>query len=106
MSDKPKFLPATPPDYDCLKTQQYFRHLLNDKIHFCGCGSVDKWGVLLAMLERSEAQGSFYKPWNDWPGDAVEFVAHVMDGWGLTEHGGSVGHAWLTDEGKFALIFL
>ncbi len=96
-------------DYEDKKTQQYFRHLLSDKIKLCGCGSVDKYGILLAMLERAEAKGdkgSFYEPWQDIGGGGVEFIAHVMDGWGLLEHGTSIGNSWLTDDGKALLEFL
>lgn len=96
--------------------QKHVRAVL-DKINLCGCGSVDRWGIIFQMMKRGESHGpgkesmgSFYDPMRDGnfdlSADAVEFIAHTMEGWGLLEHGTSVGHAWLTEDGEFFLAFL
>jgi len=87
----------------------------------CRCGSVDSWGLVLAMLERSESiharhdpsgkhgQKGFFDPMPefDLSSSAVEFIAHIMGGsWGLLDHGSSIQYAWLTDSGKELLEFL
>lgn len=82
------------------------------KIPLCGCGSSDKmWQIVEAMLDRAadhETKGSFYDPMPDLElsGTAVEFAAQVLDTSGMTEHGGGIGWAWLTEPGKLVLLFL
>ena len=93
------------------KQQQELRHILSDKIHFCGCGSDEaKWVLLQKLLERAEDQQvgdpGYYAPLNDIPGYAVEFMAHALDGWGLIEHGTSIGYCWLTTRGEKVLAWL
>lgn len=97
-------------DYANKAYQRRMRHALNDQIQMCGCGTVEhKWPLLLAMLERAEdhkTRGYFYDAMGDIPPRAVEFIAHAMDGWGLLEHGTSIGGAWLTQDGSEVLAFL
>lgn len=92
------------------KVQQRYRHLLNDDIRMCGCGSETKWHIIKMFLERSEhaeeGRESFYQPMGEICGEAVEFIAHVLDGWGLLEHGSSIGWAWPTQKGRDVLAFL
>lgn len=91
------------------KQQRELRHILSGNVKFCGCGSDEsKWALLKKLLERAEdAKGpSFYEPLDDIPGYAVEFMAHALDGWGLLEHGSSIGYCWLTDKGKKVLAWI
>ena len=85
--------------------QQQMRRLL-DK--FCGCGTDEgKWGMLLELLERAATrQVSFYEPIGDIPPRAVEFMAHVLDHWGMTEHSFSIGYTQLTEDGEKVLAWL
>lgn len=70
---------------------------------FCGCGNPGAvWQVILDELARCEG-GTGKK----WPETGHEYLAaYVVDYAGMTEHGGSVGGAWLTPEGEEALKFL
>lgn len=91
--------------YEEKSEQRKIRHLLNDKL--CGCGSGNQWDVMYRLLLRAETHdASFYDPMGDIPANAVEFMAHVLDSWRLTEHGGGIGYSWLTPEGKDMLEFL
>lgn len=73
----------------------------------CGCGTTEKWGILLLMLERAtDRDKSFYDPIGDVPGAWVEFIAMVLDSHGFIEHGTSIGCAWLTPKGNAVLSFL
>jgi hypothetical protein len=97
--------------YEEKATQRYFRGILCDRINLCGCGSGTNFEVLLAMLERAEShEGKVSKSFYDSLGDicprGVEFIAHVVDGWSLIDHGSGIGWAWLTDDGKAVLEFL
>jgi hypothetical protein len=96
------------------------------KMPFCGCGDPTlMWKIVLAMLERIETsvKSGYYdetgRPRNpplpscydpmpeyDLSGNAVQFVAHVLNNANLTEHGTSVGFGWLTAPGALILRFL
>jgi len=69
----------------------------------CGCDSPGKvYDVLLKYLERlsKDKTGSGYKT-------AYElFFLYAVDHCGITDHGTSIGYAWLTEDGKQALEFL
>lgn len=99
---------ANADNYEDLKVQQQIRHAFSD-LGLCGCGSDDKHAILLAMLERAEAKGSFYEPLGDLlNARAVEFIADVMSSsrWDLLEHGTGIGCAWLTEKGELLLRFM
>ena len=73
----------------------------------CGCGEPDRVDkMMLAYLASREADG--------WPKpapagvseDAALLLSYLADMAQWTEHGGSVGGAWLTDEGLEALANL
>ena len=72
---------------------------------FCGCGLPDlAWQAIKEELDRvsqEHAKRSYLKDAGEW-----YVVAYLLDHLGLTEHGGSVGAAWLTIEGERALAFL
>lgn len=79
--------------------------LVTTELGWCGCGdpeAVDK--VMLAYLRSRAAE--------DWPDpegvsdDAVLLLAYIADALRWTEHGSSVGGAWLTDDGRKALANL
>ena len=94
-------------DYAVQANQRKIRHIFNDDMQLCGCGTDSKYEIVKSMLERAEARGSFYEPLGDTlSAEAVEFIAHVMDHWKLLEHGGSIGYAWLTENGETILQFL
>ena len=69
---------------------------------FCGCGNPEMaWGeVRLHLTSRREADYGQRFDGKDY------IIAYLLDHYGLTEHGGNVGGAWLTDEGVDALEFL
>lgn len=81
--------------------------LLEIKKMICGCGNPDLvWATIRDYLKERE----------DWANDRIEWkpletgkdylLAYLMDHFGLTEHGGSVGGAWLTVEGERTLRYL
>ncbi len=73
----------------------------------CGCGAPeDAYGSVLQHLELRELP--YERRPKEWPyGDARDlFMAYVLDSWGYTEHGGSIGGSWLSESGKGLLRFL
>lgn len=90
--------------------KRYLRHEIFWKKGLCGCGSGTSYQVLFELLERADSDNDarlgFYKPFEDASARWAEFGGHALDAMGLTSHGGSIGWAWLTDEGKLLLRFL
>jgi hypothetical protein len=83
-----------------------------DGLGLCGCGDQDRLRELLVQYLSLVAERV---PEADWTaiwhrleamGDAGMLLSFVCDAAGWTEHGGSVGGAWLTDEGRAALADL
>lgn len=80
--------------------QQELRAFLDE--HFCGCGSPpDAYGALLRLL-RLHPLHSNRAAFDEWITDSgVEYLLlYWLDHAGLTEHGGTVGGAWLTPKGE------
>jgi hypothetical protein len=85
-----------------------------EELKFCGCGDPEGTQDWLQRVLTS-LKGS-PDPWVDWADrvavlnsdlDAMRyFVLYVLDAMGLTEHGGSVGGAWLTAKGRKFLVEL
>lgn len=95
---------------------------------FCGCGDpVSVWREVHAYLKMTDARskavqaisaddmGRIYSdktimaslpPRYELIGPLQYLLAYVLDDYGLTEHGTSIGGAWLTEEGEKALAFL
>lgn len=84
------------------------------ELGWCGCGSpedVDR--MMLAYLRNIEARWTVRKDedaphwgWRATEGlstDAETLIQYMADALGWTEHGGTVGGAWLTDDGHVAL---
>lgn len=75
---------------------------------FCGCGNPEAaWQVIRNYLHEFSLMG------DDWGKRTLEIetgeqyiVAYLLDHLKLTEHGGSVGGSWLTDDGEEVLTFL
>ena len=86
-----------------------------DELKFCGCGlpeEVRAWllGIMTALAKRG---GGTWTEHSEMvatigadPDMIFYFVMYVLDAMGLTEHGGSVGGAWLTDKGRQLLVEL
>lgn len=73
----------------------------------CGCGQPERVDAMMLAYLESRAGEGFPKP--DPAGvseDAALLLAYLADMLDWTEHGGSVGGAWLTDEGERALAHL
>jgi hypothetical protein len=73
--------------------------------NFCGCGANED--VLALVRDRLRAindERTEATPPGDDP--LAWLLAYVLDSADLTEHGGSVGYAWLTDKGKEVLAVL
>jgi len=81
---------------------------------WCGCGDPDSVLDLVRRYLETTAWA-----WEDWGArhqernahaqmdqDAWMLLEYVCDAAGWTEHGGSVGGAWLTEEGRHALSIL
>lgn len=84
------------------------------RINLCGCGTEAHWEVIKYLLERADALDKqsldwthgFYGKADDASERWVEFGAKVLDHFELLEHGGGIGYAWLTDDGRFLLEWL
>jgi hypothetical protein len=76
------------------------RKFLEDK--FCGCGQPEAAAAALLRLLRLHPLHSNREAFEQWiSDDGIEMLLlYTLDAWKLTEHGGSVGGAWLTEEGK------
>lgn len=68
----------------------------------CGCGEPWRvWEWIAARLEQVMVE------WWDSPNSGAEwFALYALDRKGLVEHGGSLPHCWLTDDGMVMLGFL
>lgn len=69
---------------------------------FCGCGSPEEASRALLQLLRLHPLFEHYGELHDWIGDiGPEYLLlYMLDRFELTEHGGSVGGAWLTEKGE------
>lgn len=84
------------------------------KVDFCPCGRPEStWATLKMLLDRGNRDkngwgdgNSFYDPMDGATDAWVEFAAKCIDKFGLIEHGGGIGGAWLTDEGLLLWDFL
>jgi hypothetical protein len=81
-------------------TRQDLRVFLSDR--FCGCGSPEAASGALLRLLRLHPLHENRAEFDAWmPDDGIEYLLlYMLDGWGLTEHGGSVAYAWLTSTGE------
>ncbi|MGR9130754.1 hypothetical protein ACU8NX_18560 [Rhizobium leguminosarum] len=82
-----------------------------DQLGFCGCGSPEEVHKFvcdcLGAFDREKQEPEWHDAieliketvTND-PENAAYFIAYVLDTLNLTEHGGTVGGAWLSDRGK------
>lgn len=72
---------------------------------FCGCGMPEEASRALLRLLRLHPLYENQDELQEWiPDDGVRYLLlYQLDRLELTEHGGSVGGAWLTDKGKAAL---
>jgi hypothetical protein len=84
---------AAAAEHEALRTVQQFAHWLD----LCECG--DGAGVVLAPLKAALSRfgdDGFLQPGGD---RSQDFWLYLIDGWKLTEHGGSVYGSWLTRAG-------
>lgn len=102
--------------------EAYFYH---EKLNWCSCGDpeaakrcirdyldiinldYDNREQFMAAYEQKQADmkkrfGATYV----YDNELLLCLAYAMDGAGFTEHGSSIGGAWLTDEGKMFLFLL
>lgn len=84
--------------------------IINRAMGWCGCGNPENIDLLfLWELRYLSTEDRFkiddvswkwrYKNHTERMGTARDIVGYILDVMGATEHGGSVGGAWLTDEG-------
>lgn len=74
------------------------------ELGWCGCGEPERVDEMMLAYLQSRVGEDYPKP--DPVGvspDAVPLLAYMADALGWTEHGGSVGGAWLTDNGYVAI---
>lgn len=68
-----------------------------DYAKLCSCGDPELfWKNIFWHLEQYKRDGKFAEP------DYIEkhyVMVHVLDSWDLTEHGGSVYGAWISESG-------
>lgn len=80
------------------------------KLNWCGCGmpyqAVETVGKFLRCLEkdevdeRKEAMEKAFGTRSVYDNELLLCLAYTMDAAGLTDHGSSIGWAWLTQDGK------
>lgn len=82
-------------------------HEAIDLLGICGCGSGEVVGFIAECMtqRRDDAPNlidhrKITELVKKWPDVAAEFILHVLDDQGLTEHGSSVYGSWPTDAGK------
>lgn len=78
--------------------------LVNTELGWCACGDPSEIdGMMLAYL-RARAHEDFPKPAAEGVSPQAELLlAYIADGLGWTEHGSSIGGAWLTEDGREAM---
>lgn len=69
---------------------------------FCGCGSPEDAAAALLRLLRLHPLYENRDAFKEWITDTgIEYLLlYSLDHYELTEHGGTVGGAWLTDKGE------
>lgn len=69
---------------------------------FCGCGNPEDACAALLRLLRLHPLYDHRAEFKEWvPDDGIEYLLlYALDRHELTEHGGSVGGAWLTPKGE------
>lgn len=87
-----------------------------EKLNWCGCGDPNTVKTIvrnfLQSVEIKMSDGvdiGFQKYFNVhsiYDNDLLLCLAYTIDAAGFTEHGSSIGGAWLTDEGKMFLWLL
>lgn len=66
---------------------------------FCGCGA--PWEMVSYIKKYLTETSKDWGERNDLKADAAYWMAaYLCDAYGLTNHGGNVGSAWLTELGK------
>ena len=87
-------------------TRQEVRVILENE--FCGCGNPELATAALLQMLRLHPLYDHRAEFDEWvPDDGVQYLLmYQLDRMELTEHGGSVGGAWLTDKGKALLAAL
>lgn len=87
--------------------------LVSTELGWCACGNPEKVDrMMLTYLEWAEARFDDQSnvTWDtaldNVSDDAKFLLAYIADDLDWTEHGGSVGGAWLTDDGKQAMANL
>ena len=73
-----------------------------NELGFCLCGRPED----VLTLIRDELTRLEKKEWTSEPGASDYLLAYTIDRVGLSEHGGSLPYAWLTDKGHEILALL
>jgi hypothetical protein len=86
-----------------------------EKLNWCGCGSPETAkrvvrdyleATSLKYDEKRQALKKRFGVGDVYGNELMLCLAYAIDGAGLTEHGSSIGCAWVTDEGKMFLWLL
>lgn len=97
------YIGSTEPCESCVAvlahTDDWFeRPSVARELGWCGCGDNERVDEL--MLRYLDSVPSWERPASDLSADEHLLLAYVADSAGWTEHGGSVGGAWLTPSGE------
>jgi hypothetical protein len=94
------------PDVVTTMTRQELRVFLQD--WFCGCGAPEDAAETLRQLLALHPLHSNREAFDARvPDDGLQYLLlYTLSHFDLTEHGGSVGGAWLSDKGKSVLAGL
>lgn len=78
--------------------------LVSHELGWCGCGNPEDVDRMMLAYLTARAEEDWPKPRAEGVSDDAEMLlAYIADELEWTEHGGSVGGAWLTDDGKEAM---
>lgn len=85
-----------------------------EKLHWCGCGDPDAAKEVIrdyleVVNKKFDSDADFYDKFGVkyvYDDKLLLCLAYTLDAAGFTDHGSSIGGAWLTDEGKMFLWLL
>ncbi|HYF46707.1 MAG TPA: hypothetical protein VD926_10895 [Acidimicrobiales bacterium] len=81
--------------------------LVCTELGWCTCGNPEDVDRMMLAYLTARSYDDFPKPRAEGVSeDAEMLLAYIADALGWTEHGGSVGGAWLTDDGREAMANL
>jgi hypothetical protein len=118
----PQSCVASNSSHDADECRKFFHY---EKLKWCGCGSPEDalkpvQKILRILNEYRKFKGTAEEAYNEkckmferefgvnsiYDNELLLCLAYTLDAAGLTEHGSSIGGAWISDEGEMFLYLL